>query len=297
MTKGNHYVKLEDRGVLAISGDDRVAFLQGLVSNNVELVSDRRCIYAAFLTPQGKFLCDFIISTDGVRLLLECDLGVLAVFKKKLQLYKLRSKVELLDVSDEFAIYAVYGDTIHSALGLAKNLGDVTPFLGGIAMVDPRLSEMGARVLLSKSNSLEIEGVTEGSKNNYDYMRIKLGVPDGSRDMQMEKTILLEAGFDELNGVDWNKGCYMGQELTARTKYRGLIKRRFMPVNVLGPLPKVGTLIMFGEREAGEIRTGFGDIAMALIRLNTFEECLKVGGELFAHKTVVVPQKQEWMNF
>jgi folate-binding Fe-S cluster repair protein YgfZ len=173
MTKGNHYVKLDDRGVLAISGDDRVTFLQGLVSNNVELVSDRRCIYAAFLTPQGKFLCDFIISTDGVRLLLECDLVVLEIFKKKLQLYKLRSKVELLDVSDEFAIYAVYGDTIHSALGLAKNLGDVTPFLGGIAMVDPRLSEMGARVLLSKSNSLEIEGVTEGSKNNYDYMRIK----------------------------------------------------------------------------------------------------------------------------
>jgi folate-binding protein YgfZ len=164
-------------------------------------------------------------------------------------------------------------------------------------MVDPRLSEMGVRVLLSKRNSLEVEGVTEGSKNDYDYMRIKLGVPDGSRDMQMEKTILLEAGFDELNGVDWNKGCYMGQELTARTKYRGLIKRRFMPVNVLGPLPKSGTLIMFGEREAGQIRTGFGDIAMALIRLNAFEECLQVGGELFADKTVVVPQKQEWMNF
>jgi len=108
---------------------------------------------------------------------------------------------------------------------------------------------------------------------------------------------LLEAGFDELHGVDWNKGCYMGQELTARTKYRGLIKRRFMPVNVLGPLPKPGTLITFGEREAGQIRTGFGDIAMALIRLNAFEECLQVGGELFADKTVVVPQKQEWMNF
>ena len=115
--------------------------------------------------------------------------------------------------------------------------------------------------------------------------------------MQFQKTILLEAGFDELNGINWEKGCYMGQELTARTKYRGLIKRRLIPVSVDGPLPEPGTFIMFGEKEAGEIRSGVGNAAMALMRLNILQEWFRLGGELTAGSSCVMPQKQSWMNF
>ena len=109
MLKKSHYVQLEDRGVLAISGEDRVLFLQGLVSNNVESVTYDRSVYSALLTPQGKFLYDFFIFTDGDRLLLECDLSFLIGLKKRLQIYRLRSKVELTDVSSEFDVYVGFG--------------------------------------------------------------------------------------------------------------------------------------------------------------------------------------------
>jgi hypothetical protein len=225
MLKKSHYVQLEDRGVLAISGEDRVLFLQGLVSNNVESVTYDRSVYSALLTPQGKFLYDFFIFTDGDRLLLECDLSFLMGLKKRLQIYRLRSKVELTDVSSEFDVYVGFGGSIHSLIGLTKKLGQTSRFLDGTAFVDPRLLELGVRIIVSKNTVLGNLGLNECSICDYNLLRIKLGVPDGVQDMQAEKTILLEAGFDELNGIDWNKGCYMGQELTARTKYRALIKK------------------------------------------------------------------------
>ena len=107
-----------------------------------------------------------------------------------------------------------------------------------------------------------------GDGCRYDALRLSLGVPDGSRDLPVEKALLLESGFDELHGVDWDKGCYMGQELTARTKYRGLVKRRLFPVRVDGPLPAPGTAIQRNGQEVGEIRSGSGDRALAMLRLD-----------------------------
>jgi hypothetical protein len=107
----------------------------------------------------------------------------------------------------------------------------------------------------------------------------------------------LEAGFDELNGIDWDKGCYMGQELTARTKYRALIKKRLMPVKVEGPLPAPGTLIMLGGDEAGEIRSGRGDLALALLRLEMMEAAAKSGAPLLAGEARVRPMKPDWARF
>ena len=297
MLKKSHYVQLEDRGVLAISGEDRVLFLQGLVSNNVESVTYDRSVYSALLTPQGKFLYDFFIFTDGDRLLLECDLSFLMGLKKRLQIYRLRSKVELTDVSSEFDVYVGFGGSIHSLIGLTKKLGQTSRFLDGTAFVDPRLLELGVRIIVSKNTVLGNLGLNECSICDYNLLRIKLGVPDGVQDMQAEKTILLEAGFDELNGIDWNKGCYMGQELTARTKYRALIKKRLMPVLISGPLPKIGTPIMFGDKEVGEIRSGLNDVAIASIRIKIYEESIQKGHNIMADLSIIRPQKQKWMNF
>jgi folate-binding protein YgfZ len=297
MLKKSHYVQLEDRGVLAISGEDRVLFLQGLVSNNVESVTYDRSVYSALLTPQGKFLYDFFIFTDGDRLLLECDLSFLIGLKKRLQIYRLRSKVELTDVSSEFDVYVGFGGSIHPLIGLTKKLGQTSRFLDGIAFVDPRLLELGVRIIVSKNTVLGNLGLNECSICDYNLLRIKLGVPDGVQDMQAEKTILLEAGFDELNGIDWNKGCYMGQELTARTKYRALIKKRLMPVLISGPLPEIGTPIMFGDKEVGEIRSGLNDVAIASIRIKIYEESIQKGHNIMADSSIISPQKQKWMNF
>jgi hypothetical protein len=128
-------------------------------------------------------------------------------------------------------------------------------------------------------------------------LRLANGIPDGSRDLSIEKAILLEAGFDELNGVDWQKGCYIGQELTARTKYRGLIKRRLMPVRVDGPLPPAGTLVMLDGQEAGEMRSGQGGIALALLRLEAVAAAAEAGRALQAGEARLTPLKPAWGQF
>ena len=287
-------VELPGRGVLAVAGEDRVAFLQGLVTNDVERVASDRAVYSAFLTPQGKFQLDFMMASDGKRLLLECEATRLAAFSKKLRIYKLRSKVELTDVSDEFQVFAVFGDGALDSLGLLDEPGAGRACLGGLAFTDPRLAAVGARLILPVGADTQGLGLVAGSIEGFDAHRIALGIPDGGRDMEVDKTVLLEAGFDELNGVDWKKGCYMGQELTARTKYRGLVKRRLMPITANGPLPAPGTAITLNGKDAGEVRSGQGDTAMAMIRLNMLEEG---AGTLTAGEVTVTPRKPEWAVF
>src|SRR5439155_25745083 len=126
----------------------------------------------------------------------------------------------------------------------------------------------------------------------YDRHRLTLGIPDGSRDLVPDKSILLEAGFDELNGVDWQKGCYVGQELTARTKYRGLIKKRLFPVHIEGPAPPPGTMVTAEGRDAGEIRSSRDGEGLALLRL----EAVDSGRALVADAATLVPIRPDWMR-
>ena len=132
--------------------------------------------------------------------------------------------------------------------------GAARPLAGGVALVDPRLAALGARAILPRDAldaALAGAGAVATDFADYDRQRLALGVPDGSRDLVLGKSILLEIGFDELNGVDWQKGCYIGQELTARTKYRGLIKKRLLPVDDRRPPPEPGTPITLdGARPA-----------------------------------------------
>src|SRR5262249_21769499 len=208
------YALLEARGVLEISGADRVAFLQGLVSNDVRKVGPHRAIYAALLTPQGKYLHDFFLVERGETILLEGERGRLPDLLRRLSMFKLRAKVALADVSDRFSVAAAFGDAASARLGLAAEPGAAVPFGDGIAYMDPRLVELGARLLVPRSDglrALEAAGISRAEPADYDRLRLSLGIPDGSRDLMIEKAILLEAGFEELNGVDWDKGCYMGQ--------------------------------------------------------------------------------------
>ncbi|WP_135079025.1 folate-binding protein YgfZ [Terasakiella sp. SH-1] len=257
------YSILPNRGVLKISGPDRVDFLQGLVSNDVSKATDTKGVYAAFLTPQGKYLCDFFIlaSESHQCLMLDIAADALPAFKKKLTMYKLRADVEIEDVSQGYDILAFFGD--------AKM--EITPGL----YQDPRLAEAGYRAFVSKGTGWQ--NAEEVDFDSYDLHRLLLGLPDGARDMIVEKSILLENGFDELNGVDWDKGCYMGQELTARTKYRGLIKKRLLPVEVQGPLPENGTEIYAADKLVGEVRSGLEKKALALLKLDFIEEPLRAG--------------------
>lgn len=294
------YALLPDRGVLEIAGADRVTFLQGLVSNDVRKVGAGRAIYAALLTPQGKYLHDFFLIERGETILLEGERARFPDLSRRLSMFKLRAKVTLADVSDRFSIAVAFGDDAGSRLGLSTDPGAAAPFRDGIAYLDPRLAELGARLILPAqggTDALDAAGFSRVEPADYDRLRLSLGIADGSRDLAIEKAILLEAGFDELNGVDWDKGCYMGQELTARTKYRALIKKRLMPVRVEGPLPEPGTVIKLGDAEAGEIRTSRDDLALALLRLEAIDEAGKTGAPLRAGEATLTPIKPSWARF
>lgn len=266
------FVRLEQRAVLEVGGEDRRAFLQGLVSNDMNKVAGDRAVYTALLTPQGKFLYDLFVVELGDVFLIDAEAARIEELRKKLSMYKLRSKVSVA-VAANVAVFALMGEGAASTFDLAAEAGAATEFAGGSVFVDPRLAEAGLRALLPADGGprvLEANEFQPAPFEAWDDARIRLGLPDGSRDLEVDKALLLENGFEELNGVDFNKGCYMGQELTARTKYRGLVKKRLMPVEVNGPVPAPGALLHLGEAEAGEMRSACGKIGLALVRLEQF---------------------------
>jgi folate-binding protein YgfZ len=288
---------LGDRGVLALHGVDARPFLQGLITNDVARVREDQAAYGALLTPQGKFLFDFFIAQDGDRLLLETERTRLGELQRRLMLYRLRSKVEIKDLSDDLTIAALIGQDVAGLLDLPEQPGACRVLDQGLAFLDPRLVQMGARTLLPARQAgtiLAKLGVPELERAAYERLRLGLGVPDGSRDLVVEKATLLESGFEELNGVDFAKGCFVGQELTARMKYRGLVRKRLLPVTFEGPAPASGTIVRLGEREAGEMRTAIDGHGLALLRLEQVAKAKEAGVPLIAGETEIVPVAPDW---
>jgi folate-binding protein YgfZ len=277
---------LPHRSVIAVGGADRVEFLQGLISNDTTKVAPGRAIWAALLTPQGRFLNDMFVADGGNdTLLLETERERAPALAKKLGLYRLRSKVTVEDRAATMEVAVVFGPDAEKAL----------PVGGATAFVDPRLADLGVRVLAPAGQAtalLAARGFAAAPLEAYDALRLELGAPDGSRDLIVEKALLLENGFDELNGVDWQKGCYMGQELTARTKYRALIRKRLFPVRIEGALPAPGTSIYKDGQEVGELRSGSGQRALAMLRL----DAVTAGQKLTAGEVGVLPEIPAWMR-
>lgn len=262
---------LPGRRVVRVSGGDRVGFLQGLVSNDVALAGPGRAVWAALLSPQGKYLADFFVVAAGEFLLLEVDGTQAALVAQRLARFRLRADVAVAET--DLRVWAGWDGAPRPA-----EMPD-----GPVVFDDPRLPEAGWRAIGA--------GGPEGNAalGAYEAHRIALGLPDGARDLEPEKSVLLEAGFDELHGVSWTKGCYMGQELTARTRYRGLVKRRLLGVEAAS-LPAPGTPVMAGEREVGTLRSVAGGRGLALLRLEAIAEPLEAAG--VALNVVVFP----WMR-
>lgn len=281
------YTVLEHRGLLTIAGEDRRTFLQGLVSNDVTKVAPDRAVWAALLTPQGKFLHDMVIVEMGETLFLEAEQARLDDLKTRLSRYRLRAKVQIA-IAEGWEVAAVFGAGAAACLGLPENVaGAVLPLPGGdgdgIAFTDPRLAGAPLRVIAPTERAAAVLadlGAVPAGRDDYEALRIGLGLPDGSRDIEVEKGLLLESGFDELNGVDFKKGCYVGQELTARTKYRGLTKKRLLPLTLPpGHTAAPGTPLLTADgKEAGEVRTSVSGRALALVRLEHREAPLTADG-------------------
>lgn len=228
-------VKLPDRGLIHLEGADRHDFLQGLITNDIRKLEPGKALYACLLTPQGKYLHDFFIHEGDGFTLIDCEGGARAQdLFKRLTMYRLRSDVQL-SLEEKHDVYAMFGTKT------------------GVA--DPRHPDMGYR-------TFEKPDIAEQQFEVWDKRRIELTIPDGSRDMEIERSTLLECNLDKVNAIDWDKGCYMGQELTARMHYRGLAKKHLFTVHGGEPLPAPGTELENG----GAMRSSSGSIGLALLK-------------------------------
>ena len=279
----------QDLGVIRLTGPDTATFLQGLVSNDVNRADGSGAAYSALLTPQGKYLFDFFLIRDGEALYLQTRKDDIADLTKRLNMFKLRSKVELADVSADFSVFVFFGDGTAAALDLGD--GQRKTAAGSILYTDPRLAEAGAWGLIAGGEDISALGGDAVSADDYQHHRILLGLPEAPGDLIKDKSILLESGFDELAGVDWKKGCYMGQELTARTKYRGLIKKRLVPVALDGAAAP-GTDVMSGGKVVGDLRSVAGNTGIAMLRL----DAIRAGAPLHAGDATATPAVPDWMQ-
>ncbi|MGB3809299.1 MAG: folate-binding protein [Parvibaculum sp.] len=265
---------LPERGVLRIGGADARTFLQNLITNNVDLVDGTRAVYAGLLTPQGKFLFDFLIVAEGDALLLDCDGARIAELQKRLNFYKLRAQVTIEDVSATHKVAAIWGGEAPKG-----------------AFADPRLAALGHRLI---AENPAVPGATAATPAEYHRHRIALGVGDAAHDFEPDRTFPLEVNFEEMNGVDFQKGCFVGQEVTSRTKRRGSVRKRLLPCTVEGEMPKPHTPVRSVGREVGTVFSvdKEGGRVLALLRLDLLN-----GAPLEIGETSLTPHKPSWAKF
>jgi folate-binding protein YgfZ len=261
--------QLSDRGVLALSGDDRVTFLNGLVSQDVTKVTAEQPLYGCLLTPQGKYAADFFIIADGEQILLDLPLSRKDTVMQRLHMFMLRAKVKISDATADYKVYAAWNETVDGFYN------------------DPRWSGLGQRALLRDNV------VTNSALDDYHAWRIQHGVPDIT-DFQIDLTPLLEANLDQLHGIAWDKGCYMGQELTARTHYRGLMKKRMLPFRFEGDAPAYDAALISGTDTIGHVRSTAGHYGMALVKME-FAEKAWADGAVVNDKSVAV-LRPDWFR-
>ena len=241
-------LELPNRGVIRLSGSDSKDLLQGLITNDINQLTKEPAIYCALLTPQGKYLFDFFIVKDSDDLLLDCEASRIPDLIRRLMMYRLRAEVDIIDISDSYKVYALLD--------------------ADIGYTDPRHNEIGNRLIASTpptGDTLSLE--------DYEEKRLTLGLPDSSRDIAVDKNFILEANFKELNGVSFSKGCYVGQELTARMNHRTTVKKRLLPIiSKDGKLESGAVITNSDGKSVGDIRSVSGSRAIAFIKLEYLGE-------------------------
>ncbi|MGQ0740851.1 MAG: CAF17-like 4Fe-4S cluster assembly/insertion protein YgfZ [Alphaproteobacteria bacterium] len=267
--------RLTDRLVLSVSGPDAESFLQGLITNDIALTREGRPIYAALLTPQGKILFDFIIRRNGERFLIDCAAERAGELTKRLGFYRLRAKIEI-NAEPRLAVAASW-QTDESDLPSA--------------FADPRLDALGRRTIAPET----VLTAVNATLSDYHVHRITLGVPD-SADLPPDTIFALDAGLEELNGVSFQKGCFIGQEVTARMKHRSVARRRVLIAEASTDLPVPGTPLVAGEREIGTLATSQSGRGLALVRLDRLAEAETAGADVTANGARVALRRPNWLR-
>lgn len=283
-------VLLPDRGVVKVVGDDARRFLNGLVTGDMAKVAAGAPRFAALLTPQGKIIVDFIIAEapaeDGDGFFLDCPRALAPTLVEKLNFYKLRAKVLVEDLSEVLGVMAVWDGT-----------GD-TEY--GLCYPDPRLAALGMRVMLPPHLAEQAAadlGATPVDAGVYEAHRIALGVPRGGEDFAYGDTFVHEADMDQLGGVDFEKGCYVGQEVVSRVEHRASARSRLVPVAFEDAAPSSGLPVMAGDKQVGTLGSAAKGRGLAMLRLDRVADAIAAGAQLTCGGIALHVVKPDWAHF
>ncbi len=281
---------LPDRGVVKVVGDDARRFLNGLVTNDMANVTPGKPRFAALLTPQGKIIVDFIIAEapaeDGGGFFLDCPRALALTLVEKLNFYKLRAKVICEDLSEVLGVMAIWDGTADSEYGLSYP--------------DPRLPVLGSRVILPPHLAAEAAAdlsATLVNADTYEVHRIAVAVPRGGLDFVYGDTFPHEANMDQLGGVDFDKGCYVGQEVVSRVEHRARARSRVVPIVYEEFAPSSGLPVMAGGKQIGTLGSTAKGRGLALLRLDRVEDALTAGMPLEAGGIAIRAVKPAWAKF
>ena len=252
-----YFYKNSNSQFLSIEGEDSNEFLQNLITNDINKCSEDNIIYSCLLSPQGKFLSDFFIFKKDEKYLIETHSFFYEKLLKKLNLYKLRSKVHINEVNNLHS-YSVFGD-------IQK---DQDTFIFNI---DPRNKNIGLKLIHLKKNPEILDSLNEINEEKYHQILIQNTVPLSHYDLEENKSLLLENNFENLNSISWDKGCYVGQEITARMKYRALLKKKIYSLEIKEGSPLIGQVIKDDENEFGKIISIKNDSVLAMLKIELAE--------------------------
>ena len=264
----NKFIFLKDTAFFLISGKERNSFLQGLLTNDINKCTENMAIYSVFLSPQGKFLSDFFIVNLGNAYLFETRRPFVKDLLDKFNFYKLRADIKIIE-KNEYVSLAIHESTnIFSELKLPGYLEKNNE---GLIFVDPRTVNLGLKAYIRKEIVDKFclrYSLQEDSSNNYDKKRIENIIPDSLQDLEINKSVLLENNFDSINAINWDKGCYVGQEITARMKYRSLIKKSLIKISIIEGIVKPKDDVLIDNKKVGKISSINNKIGLAMLRID-----------------------------
>ncbi len=271
---------LSHRAVISLAGGETLAFLQDLITADVEALKPGEAAHGGLLTPQGKILFDFFVIATADGALIDCDAGQRDALLQRLTMYKLRRAIDL-KARDELAVVAAWGE------------GDLPPVEAALVYADPRLADLGHRIIAPADG---LARIANASADDYAAMRMALGVAD-SAEIGSGQLFPHEANYDQFGSVGFRKGCYVGQEVVSRMQHRATARSRIVPVEAADDLPAPGAAVHAGERQSGSLLASAGRRGLALIRLDRAAAAQADGGGLSVDGVALSMHKPSWAGW
>lgn len=281
---------LPERGVVKVAGEDARKFLNGLLTADIAKVTPQSASYAALLTPQGKIMVDMIVAEapaeDGGGFFIDCPRALCLTLVDRLNFYKLRAKVIVEDLSAVLGVMAIWDGASETEYGLCY--------------ADPRIAALGMRCMLPPHLAADATadlGATAADADAYDAHRIALGTPRGGLDFMYNDAFPHEADMDQLNGIDFDKGCYVGQEVVSRVEHRGTARKRVVPVRFEDFAPEDGIPVTVGDVEVGIMGSAANGRGLAMLHLGRIGDAMAAGTPIVSGGIALHPVRPDWATF